>query len=230
MKPVLEALLFASDKPLSLVQMARVIEGAEKKTLHQVLDEMRSDYDQAGRGFKMVEVAEGWQLVTRPQHAPLIRKLGRARTGNRLSRPSLETLAIIGYKQPITKAEIEAIRGVNADGVLYSLMERRLVRTVGRKDVAGRPLLYGTTREFLQMFGLRDLGELPRLAELKDLLKQESAGELWELDENGMLVEKKAGDFKAKEEIGEEEAAGTVHPVDEVPAVHEEGTEKAEET
>jgi segregation and condensation protein B len=191
MKPILEALLFASDKPLTVAQLARVLDGTERKALHQALDELRGEYDREARGFKLVEVAEGWQATTRPEHAASIRKLSRARSGNRLSRPSLETLAIVAYRQPITKPEIEAIRGVNADGVLYSLLERRVVRTVGRKDVAGRPLLYGTTREFLQMFGLKDLGELPRLAELKDLLKQDSAGEQWELDENGALVEKR---------------------------------------
>jgi segregation and condensation protein B len=194
-KSTLEALLFASDKPLGLAQMGKIVEGVERKLLHQCLDELRAEYEGAGRGFKLSEVAEGWQMTTRPQHAAAIRKLARAKSANRLSRPSLETLAIIAYRQPLTKAEVESIRGVNADGVLSSLLEKKLARTVGRKDVPGRPLLYGTTREFLQMFGLKDLSELPRLAELKDLLKQDSAGEMWELDEKGVLVEKKPEDF-----------------------------------
>ena len=120
----------------------------------------------------------------------MIRRLHRIKSANRLTRPSLETLAIIAYKQPLTKAEIESIRGVNSDGVMQSLLERRMVRTVGRKDAVGRPLLYGTTREFLQAFGLKDLGELPKLTELKELLKQSPEGELWEVGDDGKLVER----------------------------------------
>ena len=191
LKPVLEALLFAADRPLTLQQLVKVLDGVERKALSQCLEELKAEYDGQARGFQLREVAEGWQLSSRPEHAGILRKLARARTGSRLTRQSLETLAIIAYRQPITKAEVESIRGVNADAVLYSLLERRVVRTVGRKDVAGRPLLYGTTREFLQMFGLKDLGELPRLSELKELLKQDASGELWEIDEAGMLVERK---------------------------------------
>jgi segregation and condensation protein B len=231
-KATLEALLFASDKPLGLSQVAKIVDGAERKVLHQCLDELRAEYEEAGRGFKLAEVAEGWQMVTRPQHAAAIRKLARAKSANRLSRPSLETLAIIAYRQPLTKAEVEAIRGVNADGVLSSLLEKKLARTVGRKDVPGRPLLYGTTREFLHMFGLKDLNELPRLAELKDLLKQDSAGEMWELDEKGVLVEKKAEDFLKDPEAGSrgQEAEEETKPeVEAKPEAQEEDVEEIEE-
>jgi segregation and condensation protein B len=189
-KAAVEAVLFASEKPLTLAQVTGALEGVERKVVHQVLDELRAEYDEQGRGFRVAEIAEGWQLLTRSQHAAVIRRLHRMKSANRLTRPSLETLAIIGYKQPLTKAEIEAIRGVNSDGVMHSLLERRLVRTVGRKDVAGRPLLYGTTREFLQAFGLKDLGELPKLTELKELLKQAPEGELWEVGDDGKLREK----------------------------------------
>lgn len=189
-KAAAEAVLFASERPLTLAQITGALEGVERKVLHQVLDELRSEYDEQGRGFRLAEIAEGWQLLTRPSHANVIRRLHRIKAANRLTRPALETLAIIGYKQPLTKTEIEAIRGVNSDGVMHSLLERRLVRTVGRKDVAGRPLLYGTTREFLQAFGLKDLSELPKLTELKELLKQAPEGELWEVGEDGRLREK----------------------------------------
>jgi segregation and condensation protein B len=195
LKATVEALLFASDKPLTLAQLAATLDGAERKAVHQVLDELRTEVDEQNRGFRLVEIAEGWQLVSRPQHAAAIRRLSRAKGANRLSRPALETLAIIAYKQPLTKTDIENIRGVNSDGVMHNLLERRLVRTVGRKDVVGRPLLYGTTREFLQIFGLKDLVELPKLTELKELLQQEPEAELWDIGPDGKLTEKHPEDF-----------------------------------
>lgn len=195
-KAAVEAALFASERPLTLAQMTAALEGAERKVVHQVLDELRVEYDEQGRGFRLAEIAEGWQLLTRPSHASVIRRLHRIKSANRLTRPALETLAIIAYKQPLTKAEIEAIRGVGSDGVMQNLLERRLVRTVGRKDAVGRPLLYGSTREFLQAFGLKDLGELPKLTELKELLRQEPEGELWEVGEDGKLHEKGMDDLR----------------------------------
>jgi segregation and condensation protein B len=205
-KSVLEALLFTSDKPVSLAQMAKVLEGVERKTLHQLLDELRADCERENRGFRLVEIAEGWQLATRPEHAAFIRKLTGSKAAGRLTRPSLETMAIIAYKQPITKAEVEGIRGVNSDGVMHSLLERRLIRTVGRKDVVGRPLLYGTTRDFLMTFGLKDLGELPRLSELNDLLKQDSINaELWEIDAQGQVVPRQAEDFLKNTQVETDE-------------------------
>ncbi len=195
-KAAVEAALFASERPLTLAQLTAALEGAERKVVHQVLDELRAEYDEQGRGFRLAEIAEGWQLLTRPSHAGVIRRLHRIKSANRLTRPALETLAIIAYKQPLTKAEIEAIRGVGSDGVMQNLLERRLVRTVGRKDALGRPLLYGSTREFLQAFGLKDLGELPKLTELKELLKQEPEGELWEVGEDGKLHEKAVEDLR----------------------------------
>lgn len=195
LKASVEALLFASEKPMALAQLASTLDGSERKAVHQVLDELRSDYDEQKRGFRLVEIAEGWQLVSRPQHAAIIRRLNRAKGANRLSRPALESLAIIAYKQPLTRTDIENIRGVNSDGVMHNLLERRLVRTVGRKDVVGRPLLYGTTREFLQIFGLKDLAELPKLTELKELLRQEPEAELWDVGPDGKLIEKHPEDF-----------------------------------
>lgn len=195
-KAAVEAALFASERPLTLAQLTAALEGAERKVVHQVLDELRAEYDEQGRGFRLAEIAEGWQLLTRPNHAGVIRRLHRIKASNRLTRPALETLAIISYKQPLTKAEIENIRGVGSDGVMQNLLERRLVRTVGRKDAVGRPLLYGTTREFLQAFGLKDLGELPKLTELKELLRQEPEGELWEVGEDGKLHEKAMEDLR----------------------------------
>ena len=220
-KAAAEAVLFASERPLTLAQITGALEGAERKVLHQVLDELRAEYDEQGRGFRLAEIAEGWQLLTRPSHAAVIRRLHRIKAANRLTRPALETLAIIGYKQPLTKTEIEAIRGVNSDGVMHSLLERRLVRTVGRKDVAGRPLLYGTTREFLQAFGLKDLSELPKLTELKELLKQAPEGELWEVGEDGKLREKPLEEMRNMD--------GPFMPLAEAVADADEASEDAEE-
>jgi segregation and condensation protein B len=206
-KPALEALLLASDKPVPLPQIAKVLDGMERMAVHQTLEELAAEYTEQGRGFQLTEIAEGWQLATRPQYANVIRKMNRSKVANRLTRPALETLAIMAYRQPITKAEVEGIRGVNSDGVINSLLERRMIRTVGRKDVVGRPLLYGTTREFLQAFGLKDLVELPKLTELKDLLRQDPAGELWDMDEGGNLVEKMPEELLKQHSAGEEETS-----------------------
>jgi len=195
LKAAVEALLFASEKPMALAALATTLDGAERKAVHGVLDELRNEYDESSRGFRLTEIAEGWQLVSRPQHAAIIRRLNRVKGANRLSRPALDSLAIIAYKQPLTKTDIENIRGVNSDGVMHNLLERRLVRTVGRKDVVGRPLLYGTTREFLQVFGLKDLAELPKLTELKELLRQEPEAELWDIGPDGKLTEKHPEDL-----------------------------------
>jgi segregation and condensation protein B len=125
------------------------------------LDELRAVCGAPGRGLAVVEVAGGYRLVTRPELAPVLVRLQRLRLKSRLSRAAVETLAIIAYRQPISRPEIEQLRGVNADAVVTALLERRLIRVVGRKVGPGRPILYGTTREFLEHFGLRDLGELP---------------------------------------------------------------------
>jgi len=188
-----------------------------------------NEYDESSRGFRLTEIAEGWQLVSRPQHAAIIRRLNRVKGANRLSRPALESLAIIAYKQPLTKTDIENIRGVNSDGVMHNLLERRLVRTVGRKDVVGRPLLYGTTREFLQVFGLKDLAELPKLTELKELLRQEPEAELWDIGPDGKLTEKHPEDLlKApSDELLEAKAAES--PETEVARESEPGAEEAED-
>jgi segregation and condensation protein B len=127
------------------------------------VDELRARYEERSRALSITEVAGGYRMVTRPELAPWLVRLARARTRVRLSRAALEALAIVGYKQPVSRPEIDAIRGVNSEGVLDSLMERRLVRIAGRKEAPGRPFLYETTREFLIAFGLRDLADLPKV-------------------------------------------------------------------
>lgn len=156
----LEALLFASDAPLELSRIAEVLDLAPDDA-RTAVDALRAACDEPGRGLAVVDVAGGFRLVTRPEWAPVLLKLQRLRMKSRLSRAALETLAIIAYRQPVSRPEVEQLRGVGAESVLTHLLERRMVRVVGRKAGPGRPILYGTTREFLEHFGLKDLGDLP---------------------------------------------------------------------
>ena len=168
LRSVLESLLFAAETPLTVHRLSEVLEGIEKKEILSVLQELQAEYEAAGRGFRLVEVAGGYQMRTPKENADWVKNLFRGRPA-RMSRATLETLAIIAYKQPITRAEIEAIRGVDVDGVLSTLLERRLARLVARKDVPGRPFLYGTTSEFLELFNLKDLANLPTLKEMEEM-------------------------------------------------------------
>ncbi len=179
LKRIVEALLFAAEAPLSLAQIAQVLETSDKDRIKTALAELGREYDYLERAFALVEVAGGWRLRTRPEMAFWLRKLKR-QSATRLSRAALETLAIIAYKQPVLKAEIERIRGVEVSGVLRMLMEKDLVRVVGRKDLPGRPLIYGTTKRFLEVFDLKDLSDLPTLEEMQELL-----GEPEEVSEAG---------------------------------------------
>ena len=179
---VIEALLFSAQKPLSIQEIAAAIKGAEddptdgtpnefarakNAEVAAALEELKVEYIQQSRAFQVVEKAEGWQLATDPGFGKWVRQLFPAPKPARLSAPSLETLAIIAYRQPITRADVEAVRGVNIDGVLQTLMERGLVKIAGRAEIPGRPLLYETTQFFLEHFGLRSLDELPNAEELR---------------------------------------------------------------
>src|SRR5260370_8021095 len=158
---VVEAVLCASDTPLEAERIRDVLDLESAQAARGLVEELRLRYQE--RGLMIVEVGGGYRMVTRPELAPWLVKLARARTKQRLSRPALETLAIIAYKQPVSRPEVDAIRGVNSEAVLENLLERRLVRIAGRKDAPGRPYLFETTREFMVAFGLRDLGDLPRV-------------------------------------------------------------------
>jgi segregation and condensation protein B len=178
---VIEALLFAGQKPLSARELVSAIKGAgdadelmpnefARVTEAQVaaaLEQLKIEYIEQNRAFQLAEKSEGWQLVSDPAYASWVRQLFPAAKPVRLTPPSLETLAIIAYRQPITRADVEAVRGVAVDGVLQSLMERGLVKIAGRAEVPGRPLIYETTQFFLEHFGLRDLDELPNAEELR---------------------------------------------------------------
>ncbi len=158
---VVEALLFASDTPLEAERIREVLELESAQAARELVEELRARY--GDRGLQIVEVGGGYRMITRPELAPWLVRLARARTKSRLSRPALEALAIIAYKQPVSRPEMDAIRGVNSEAVLENLLERRLIRITGRKEAPGRPYLFETTREFLVAFGLRDLSDLPKV-------------------------------------------------------------------
>ena len=160
---VVEAMLFASDVPLEAERIRDVLDLESAAAARGLVEELIARYDAEPRGLAIVEVGGGFRMVTRPELAPWLVRLARARTKVRLSRPALETLAIIAYKQPVSRPELDAVRGVNSDAVLDNLLERRLIRVAGRKEAPGRPFLYETTREFLVAFGLRDLHDLPKV-------------------------------------------------------------------
>ena len=164
-KNIIEAMLFVSDKPLFLSEIKSVLESPDANQIKDVMAELAGGYETQGRALRIKEIAGGYQIVTDPVLAPWLKKLYKTAGADRLSGPSLESLAIIAYKQPATKPEIEAIRGVNVDGVLKTLIEKNLVRILGRRETVGRPIIYGTTQEFLQYFGLNSLEELPKLEE-----------------------------------------------------------------
>ncbi|MGD9851622.1 MAG: SMC-Scp complex subunit ScpB [Nitrospirales bacterium] len=168
-KGALEALLFMSHESLTFEKLAGILEDVPKPLLKTIIQSLQADYEDNGRGLQIVEVAGGFQFVTRPEHSWAIKRLTKSKPATKLSRSALETLAIIGYKQPLTRADIERIRGVETSGVLRTLLDQKLVRIVGRQDVPGRPILYGTSKQFLQRFGLRDLRDLPPLKEFKEL-------------------------------------------------------------
>jgi len=171
-KAIIEALLFVTSDPLSLDKMQEILgqksDGTklEKKELRDLLLELQADYQNRRSALQLVEIANGWQICTRGEFSSWLEKLAKNKEVYKLSNSALETLSIIAYKQPITRAELEHIRGVDSGGVIHNLLEKRLVRITGRKDALGHPILYGTTAEFLQYFGLASIADLPLIEDL----------------------------------------------------------------
>jgi segregation and condensation protein B len=196
LKAILEALIFASPEPLTPKAIAKILDSEPEEDVAAALAALRTDYDRPG-GLQLVEVAGGYQIVTRSDLHEWVRRLFHERTTQKLSVQALETLAVIAYRQPITAVEVAEIRGVNTSGVLNTLLERHLVKIVGRKQVVGRPFLYATTREFLIRFGLKDLGELPKVEDMAEALGIES----------GLLVEKTPAEDELPLEEPDEETA-----------------------
>lgn len=170
---LLEAALFASGRPVTIEELIALDAEASRAGVAMALDEIRQHYDAEGHGVELVELAGGWQILTRPEYTEVIERAQLAARPQRLSTAALETLAIVAYRQPIGRGEIEEIRGVSVGGMLKTLLERGLIDVVGRAEGLGRPLLYGTTSMFLEHFALRHLGELPRADELAVALRAE---------------------------------------------------------
>ncbi len=169
LKAIVEALIFASPEPVTVKTLGKLLDAEPKEDIVAAIEALKADYDRPG-GLQLVEVAGGYQIVTRPELHEWVRRLFHERTTQKLSVAALETLAVVAYKQPVTAPEIAEIRGVNTAGVVGTLVERKLIKIVGRKPVVGRPFLYGTSREFLERFGLNDLSDLPRVEDMSELL------------------------------------------------------------
>jgi segregation and condensation protein B len=194
-KKIIEAILFVSDKPVSIMTLRDVLKEIEPTEVRSCIEELNNEYNSSARSFSIKEIAGGFQMLTDPVYSTWISSLYK-RPPDRMTGPALETLAIIAYRQPLTRSDIEVIRGVNVDGVLHTLEERGLIRTRGRVDAPGRPILYGTTTEFLQHFGLKSLEDLPKLKEFQesdlDFIKEQQkaqaidtqTGELKTIDKN----------------------------------------------
>jgi len=187
-KSVIEALLFASEKPLTIEQARSALDNLDAVSVRKYLEELKVEYEQSNRGIRLTEIAGGFQMIAAPNAAVFLKKLFKQRRAERLSKPALETLAIVAYKQPVTKLEIESLRNVNVDGVMGNLLDKDMVRISGRKKAPGRPFVFGTTREFLEYFGLRSLEELPKIEEFPNLAAEK----------------KKVGTDVKKEEIAKE--------------------------
>jgi segregation and condensation protein B len=203
LKAALESLLFVAGNPLSIDRMKGIFDETPQEQIEAQLQALRQEYEERSAGIMLVEVAGGFQFATHPDSAVWIRKFKAVKVSSKLSRPALETLAIVAYKQPITRTEVEAVRGVNIGGIMRNLMERRLVKIVGKKDVPGKPMMYGTTTDFLQYFGLKDLSNLPTLKEFQEL----EAGE--EIMEEAPIQDQEGADGSEGSDIpetGESEA------------------------
>lgn len=200
----IEALLLATGEPISVSAIAGLVE-ASKSEVEESLRSLQSDCAAENRGINVVEIAGGWQLATKAEHAPLIEAMLREVRKVRLSPASLETLAIIAYRQPITRAEVEQIRGVNIDGVMKTLLDRDLVRITGKKEEVGRPLLYGTTDNFLMRFGLKNLSDLPPLSEFDEIARSKAESVSEEAPDWGAISEGQRGALEALTEAAERE-------------------------
>ena len=175
LKSAVEALIFASEKPITVEQIKKVLGDLDTPGINKIIEELMREYETQNRGIRIIEIAGGFQMMTNSNFAPFLKKLFKNRYSDKLSKPALESLAIIAYKQPLTKAEIESLRNVNVDGVMKSLLDKNLIRVCGRKKVPGRPFVFGTTREFLEHFGLKSLADLPKMEDFTVLAQAKEA-------------------------------------------------------
>lgn len=187
-KPIIESVIFASENALTFDRIVSILEAEERGVVREALKELIDEYKSRGGGIYIEEVAGGYQFRTNPEHAPWLRRLLKV-GGKRISKAAMEALAIVAYKQPLTRGEVEAIRGVDSGGVLATLMDKRFVKIVGRKEVPGRPVVYGTTKEFLETFDLKDLACLPSLKDIQ-MMEEEDEGAGHEAEEESGPADK----------------------------------------
>lgn len=180
LKPLIESLIFASDGAISVERLSSVLEGEEKAAIKEAVEDLIEEYRSSGRGILIEEVAGGYQFRTNPDSSPWLRKFFKIGM-QKISKAAMESLAVIAYKQPVTRGELEAVRGVDSGGVLATLMEKRFIKITGRKEVPGRPVVYGTTKEFLETFDLKDLSCLPSLKDIQRM-EEENAAEIADLE------------------------------------------------
>jgi segregation and condensation protein B len=220
---IVEALIFGSDEPLTLKQIVSIISSAEDTNLRmkitedevlQYVRELNAQYVQTGRAFRIIHVAGGYQFATMPEYADWLGKMVREKAKRKLSHSALETLAVIAYKQPVTKPEIEAIRGVGADYVVSTLLERGLITIVGRAATPGRPLLYGTTQDFLKHFGINDLADLPKPREIDEIMKEPGFELEKELLRRMGKSEDEIEEIEGKTVVGEDGVIRKIEPDD----------------
>ena len=203
---VIEALIFASESPLPLGKICAVLDGVDKTEVKDALDKLIATYEERQSGISIQEVAGGFQFRTRPELALWIKKLKGTKPGS-LSPAALETLAIVAYRQPIVKAEIETVRGVDVSAPLKGLLEKKLIRIMGRKDAPGKPIIYGTTKKFLEVFNLKELTDLPTMRELTEITEQQSALDLETAEENAgeqETITQESFEKQISQEISEE--------------------------
>lgn len=220
-KSGIEAILFVSEKPVALDDIKKVFETVGAAELKKIIQELKEDYEKRDAGVQVAEIAGGYQMLTSSKYASYLKEFFKTRHKEKLSKPALETLAIVAYKQPVTRADIEIIRGVNSDGVAAHLLEKELIKAVGRKDVPGKPFLYGTTKQFLEYFGLKSLDNLPKLEEFPTL--QPAASDNIIPLEEGEKEEALAQASQAQTQSAQESGASTSE-INTSVAVEEQGT------
>lgn len=207
-KSLLESLIFVSDVPITLDKLCGILDQYTRDDIRSAIAELQAEFDHPGRGIFLAEVSKGYQFRTREENGEFIRRLVKVKP-SRFSQSALETLAIVAYRQPMTRAEIEYLRGVDCGGVIKTLLEKKLIKILGKKDIPGRPLIYGTTREFLEIFSLKDLKSLPTLREIEDLSSQGIMEQQEELPLEDSLGHEALDEVSGSHESGEEGSSGS---------------------
>jgi segregation and condensation protein B len=211
-KYIIESLLFVADEPLPVDRIKKILIQVETREIREAMAELTAEYEARGGGFYLDEVAGGYQIRTRPQYTDWIKKLIQPKP-LRLSKPALETLVIIAYKQPIIRSDIEHLRGVDCGGVIRVLLERKLVRVLGRKEIAGRPLIYATTKRFLEIFDLKNLRDLPTPKEIEELAAATNEGNLAVIVDSTQEFEDYPETSEDSEAIGEDAQQNQEDPI-----------------